>query len=237
MTSLTRDIRVHKALRSEICDVTSVKATNSPPIAYKSGVSYFCEAPFFVNKNVLIPRFDTEVLVEMVLLHTSVERCSVLDLCTGSGCIAVILAKHDHKVTATDISRRALRVARKNARLNGVNIEFVKSDMFNKLHGKWFDVIVCNPPYIKNDEIGKHDETILHEPRIALDGGEDGLDFYRRIAKDAGNYLKSGGSLYLEICHMLGAAVKELLQKNGFHDIQITKDRAGLERVIRCVKS
>jgi len=204
-------------------------------MAYKSGVSYFCETPFFVNKNVLIPRFDTEVLVEIILLDTSSKRCSVLDLCTGSGCIAVLLAKHDHIVTATDISRKALRVAKKNAKLNNVNINFIRCDLFPR--GGMFDVIVCNPPYIKTADIGKHDSSILHEPHIALDGGKDGLDFYRRIAKNAGGWLNCGGTLYLEICYEHSKCIKKLLQENDFHDIQIVKDQQGHDRVIKCSKN
>jgi len=144
----------------------------SEPIAYRFGGAYFCELPFFVNKHVLIPRFDTEILVEAVIkttpsaalrrlppLHTSVRErrggeFSVLDLCTGSGCIAVVLAKHGYKVTASDISGKAVKIAKQNAKLHDVDIEFIKSDLFEKIGGK-YDAIVCNPPYIKTNEIIK----------------------------------------------------------------------------------
>jgi len=228
--------------RSGAAGKTSTKSTKSAvsakspsiPIAYKCGVTYFCETPFYVNKDVLIPRFDTEVLVEMVLLHDSSKRQSILDICTGSGCIAIVLAKHDHEVTATDISRKALGVARRNAKLNDVNVNFVHCDLFPR--GGMFDVITCNPPYIKTADIGKHDPSTLYEPRIALDGGVDGLDFYVRIARNAGGWLKSGGTLYLEICHEIANSVKELLTVNGFEDIQVVEDRQGHDRVIKASK-
>jgi len=229
------------------------------PIAYKCGVAYFCELPFFVNRHTLIPRFDTEILVETVILNANDGGFSVLDLCTGSGCIAVVLAKHDFDVTAVDISRKALRVAKRNAKLNDVKINFVRANLFetdiisNKfpsLEG-WrrsrrgglksgtvrFHAIVCNPPYIKTADIGKHDKSILHEPRIALDGGADGLDFYRRIIADAPRYLNDGGQIFLEISHEQSDDIKTILQNNGFCDIKIVKDIQGLSRVVHARKN
>ena len=194
------------------------------PLAQRFGGAFFCELPFYVNRHVLIPRFDTELLVEEVIKNSKAGS-SVLDLCTGSGCIAVVLAKHDFLVTASDISRKALRVARRNARLHNASIKFVRSNLFENIKQK-FDVIVSNPPYIKTSEIGKHDKSILFEPRIALDGGADGLKFYREIIKN------SRGHLFLEIGHELENDVKKLLHEGGFRDIKVVKDKQGLSRVV-----
>jgi len=205
------------------------------PIQYKAGVTYFCETPFFVNKHVLIPRFDTEVLVEATILKLK-NGARVLDMCTGSGCIAVIHAKHGFNVTAADISHKALKVARKNALLNDVNIHFVRSDLFNAIEGV-FDAIVCNPPYVKTNEIGLQDASTLHEPRIALDGGTDGLDFYRRIASSAHRYLHDGGLLAFEIGYSQADEVQNILREKVFCDINVIKDHLGHNRVITCTKN
>ena len=210
----------------------STKDTASKPIAYKFGGAFFCEMPFYVNKHVLIPRFDTETLVEQVL---KTPPCRVLDMCTGSGCIAVVLAKHGFDVTACDVSRAALRVAKKNAKLHGADIRFIRSDMFEDIDGN-FDVIVCNPPYIRTSEIGKHDKSILFEPRLAQDGGTDGLDYYRTFAGTAGQSLCPGGRVFLEIDKDAAKEVKSILRLGGFCDIQIIKDKANNERVVRAIK-
>ena len=203
------------------------------PLQYKFGGAFFCELPFYVNRHVLIPRFDTEKLVEAVILNAGRDKAGVrvLDMCTGSGCIAVVLAKHDFDVTAVDISRRALRVAKRNARLHDVNIKIIQSDLFSNIVGK-FDVLVSNPPYIKTAEIGKYDASTLCEPRIALDGGADGLDFYRRIARGAGAFLPFGGKIFLEIDAKAAKEVETILRECGFCDIKIIKDSQGLASVI-----
>jgi release factor glutamine methyltransferase len=206
------------------------------PIAYRAGVCYFCEMPFFVNKNVLIPRYDTELLAEKSVQLVP-EFSNVLDLCTGSGCVGIILAKHGFRVTASDISKKALRTARKNADLNQVDVEYIKSDLFYNLGGRKFDAIVCNPPYIKTGEIGLYDKSIFYEPRSALDGGQDGLVFYRRIASGAGKYLNRNGVLLLEIGFNQADPVKTVLRQNGFANISIFKDLADNDRVISCNKN
>jgi release factor glutamine methyltransferase len=217
------------------------------PTAYRAGVVYFCEMPFFVNKSVLIPRFDTEKLVETVILNTKesildeetgvMRPTTALDICTGSGCIAVILSQHGYAVTATDISRGAIRTARKNAKLNTQKIEFFKCDLFPSCRGKnkalpKFDIIVSNPPYIKTAEVGAFDKSTLFEPRIALDGGADGLGFYRRIVARVPQLLNENGKIFFEIDHRAGECVKNILQSGGFRDIKIVKDARGLDRVI-----
>jgi release factor glutamine methyltransferase len=228
------------------------------PIEYRCGVAHFCELPFFVNKNTLIPRYDTETLVEAVILDATIQskngradltNLRALDLCTGSGCVAVILAQHGFNVTAVDISKKALKIARKNTRLHGVKVSFLHSDLLKSIQFKGenrrgggggnaplFDIIVCNPPYIKTAEIGKFDEGTLFEPRLALDGGADGLDFYRQIVKNC-NVLKKGGKIFFEIDHRAVNDVKNILQTANFRDIKIARDKQGHERVIYAVKN
>lgn len=203
------------------------------PEAYKKKAWHFWGHDLFVNKHVLIPRFDTEILVEEALKQIG-KRAKVLDLCTGSGAIAIALAKEGHDVTATDISHKALKVAMHNAKTHNLDIKFIKSDMFKNIQGK-FDIIICNPPYIKTDEIGMFDETIFYEPRLALDGGEDGLKFYRIIAQQAGEYLTDGGLLALEIDDAV--AVKRIFEEHGWQGIQVFKDLLGHDRVQTCSKT
>jgi len=192
---------------------------------------------FYVNKHTLIPRFCTETLVE-VAIRNAKPNGHILDLCTGSGSIACVLAFHDFKVTASDISRKALKVARKNARLYDLDIDFVCGDLLDApgLAGKKFDAIVSNPPYIRTEDIGKHDESILYEPRIAFDGGAEGYDFYHRIARRAGDFLKPGGTLFLETCDRTASGVKSLLELDGFKDVTIVRDVRGLDRVLMAKK-
>lgn len=196
------------------------------PIAYKAKKWFFCGLPFYVNVNVLVPRIDTEILVQEVVKKAEHKVLNILDLCTGSGCIAIALAKQTKSsIHASDICNKALRVAKKNAKIHNVKINFFQSDML-KNAVELFDIIVCNPPYIKTDEIGKYDKSILYEPQIALDGGTDGLDMYRRIIASAPGYLTPNGQIFFEIGDKQQAdQVKTLLQQNGFYDIQIIKDR------------
>lgn len=205
---------------------------NHIPLQQITGNQEFMGLPFRVNEHVLIPRQDTEILVEEVL-KVSKDK-SVLDMCTGSGCIIISIAKLGKikAAVAADISTEALLVAKENARENEAPVQFVKSDMFEEIH-QAFDIIVSNPPYIKTAEIQKlMPEVKEHEPYIALDGDTDGLKFYRIIAEKAGEFLNKDGYLFLEIGYDQGEAVKELLSLNGFNDIRILKDLAGLDRVI-----
>ncbi|MDO4343859.1 MAG: peptide chain release factor N(5)-glutamine methyltransferase [Eubacteriales bacterium] len=201
------------------------------PLQYLTGTQEFMGLSFEVNSHVLIPRQDTELLV----LET--ERCinpgdNVLDLCTGSGCVAISLAKRRKiQATASDISEEALETARRNAELLGADVCFVKSDLFEHISGK-YDCIVSNPPYIRREEIaGLMPEVRDYEPLTALDGHEDGLHFYREIIRHGGAFLKSGGWLLFEIGCDQGQAVAELLKEAGFDEIEIKKDLAGLDRV------
>ena len=203
------------------------------PLQYITGEQDFMGLNFKVNPGVLIPRQDTETLVEEVLKAVT-PGMEVLDLCTGSGCIAVSLAKFvpGAKVQGVDISPEAFNVSEENARRNGVNVHFFLSDMFGQVEGK-FDVIVSNPPYIPTGEIqGLMPEVKDFEPHLALDGKEDGLWFYRILAGEGKKYLKPKGTLMVEIGCDQGKDVSRIFKDNGYCDIKVIKDLAGLDRVV-----
>ena len=205
----------------------------SMPLQYIIGTQGFMGMELKVTPDVLIPRQDTEVLVEQVL-NDGVKDMSVLDLCTGSGCILLGLMKNENgiKGTGADLSEAALKIAKENAAAQGVSAEWVLSDLYAKIKGT-FDVICSNPPYIRTSEI-EHlmPEVGKYEPRTALDGGEDGLDYYRKIVADAPAYLNAGGRLYLEIGSEQGEAVSGLLEENGFKEVRIIRDYARFDRVV-----
>lgn len=224
------------------------------PTQYIIGTQEFMGLQFKVNENVLIPRQDTETLVERVIYDIREERKEkklknkkkVLDLCCGSGAIGISLAKvvPNISVLSTDISEKALEIARENATKNRVQnyMKFIKSDLFAELKtgflGEKFDVIISNPPYIPTMMIPiLQREVKEHEPMLALDGGEDGLDFYRIIVETAPEFLKKKGLLYLEIGYDQGEQIVELLGTNGrYQDMEVIKDLAGLDRIIKCKK-
>lgn len=203
------------------------------PLQQLTGEQKFMGLSFQVNEHVLIPRQDTEILVEEVLKELK-PGMRVLDVCTGSGCILLSLLSYCRGTTGvgTDISPEALRVAACNRERLGLEAELVQGDLFSEVRGS-FDVIVSNPPYIPSGEIPKlMDEVRLHEPVLALDGHEDGLYFYRKIAEESRTFLKKGGRLCLEIGYDQGESVPELLQNAGFCEIKVKKDLAGLDRVV-----
>lgn len=203
------------------------------PLQLLTGEQEFMGIPFLVNAHVLIPRQDTEILVEEALKRLQGgER--ILDLCTGSGCILLSLLKlgKGFKGVGADISPKALEVAEENKRRLGLSAEFIESDLFDKVQGA-FDMIVSNPPYIETKVIeGLEVEVREHEPRLALDGGADGLVFYKKIIQEAGGRLKAGGWLLFEIGFDQRAAVSALLEKNGFWVEGCVRDYAGLDRVV-----
>ena len=198
----------------------------------------FMGLEFYVNENVLIPRQDTEILVEEAMknLHDGMR---ILDVCTGSGCILISLLHYsnDCQGVGIDISKEALLVAKKNAEKllsDGKEAAFYQGDLFEALPDtEKFDMIVSNPPYIRSDVIPTLEpEVAVHEPVIALDGKEDGLFFYRRIIEEAGNYLCRGGMLFFEIGYDQAEAVSKLMMDKGFIEVNTLKDYAGLDRVV-----
>ena len=255
------------------------------PLSQILGRQEFFGLSFLVNENVLSPRQDTECIIEQILEAEKSKELSVLDLCTGSGCIGLTLAKHLNCKTMLllDKSDKALEVAKENYRrlfleqeetINALTDEecvysemsaikkefieqkeekllleqaikqgiyFLESDLFDSLPSfmeengiPGFDLLVSNPPYIKRDVIETLDaEVALHEPVLALDGGEDGLDFYRRIAKEGKHFLLPGGRVYLEIGYDQGAAVKDIFQKEGFFNVEVFQDYGGRDRGVR----
>ena len=207
------------------------------PLQYIVGETEFMGLKFKVNSNVLIPRQDTEILVEEALKRIRPDM-QILDMCTGSGCILESILKFGEKKqmhlkgTGCDISEEALKVARENNSRLGTDARFIKSDLFESVTGK-YDMIVSNPPYIRTEEINRLDEEVkLHDPWIALDGKEDGLYFYRLIVKDSIRYLNKGGYILFEIGFDQGKDVSELLKNEGYEEIEIKKDLAGLDRVV-----
>ena len=202
------------------------------PLQYLTGSQEFMGLSFFVDENVLIPRQDTEILVEEALRALG-SGMRVLDVCTGSGCILLSLLKlcAGLEGTGTDLSEKALQVAGENARRLGVEASFVQGDLFEPVSGK-YDCIVSNPPYIASREVDALMEEVRdHEPRMALDGGEDGLYFYRKIAIQSPKYLNDRGRIFLEIGFDQGEAVAGLLAP-AFDEVRIVQDLAGLDRVV-----
>lgn len=208
------------------------------PLQYITGKQEFMKLNFLVTKNVLIPRPDTEILVEeAIALAKNIQNPVILDLCTGSGAIAVSIAKYvkNAKIYAVDISEKALEIAEKNATLNGVinNIEFIQSDLFNKIKEGKFDIIVSNPPYIETQNIKTLSKEVQREPKIALDGGKDGLDFYREISKTAYQYLNRQGYLCFEIGYNQKQKVQEILKaQKRYVNIYCKKDLCENDRVV-----
>ena len=214
------------------------------PLQHITGVQEFMGLPFLVNEHVLIPRQDTEVLVEQALCLLEKEKkhkeiVRILDLCTGSGYILLSMLhyvrrkrKIDIYGVGSDISKEALAVAVENAKKLGIEAKFVQGDLFENVEGS-FDMILSNPPYIRTSEIERLQEEVrFHDPIKALDGKEDGLYFYRIIVKESRQYLKRGGWLIFEIGSDQAEAVKTLLQEAGYENIEVKKDLAGLDRVV-----
>jgi len=208
------------------------------PLQYITGVQEFMKLNFIVNKDVLIPQPDTEILVEEVIkIANKMENPIILDLCTGSGAIAVSLAKNipNVKIIATDISKKALEIAKYNAKLNGVlnSIDFIESNLYNKIKNIKFDVIVSNPPYIATNEIQKLPKDVRQEPMIALDGGKDGLDFYRKIYDKGNEFLNRQGYICVEIGYNQREAVKKIIEKKQrYVETYCIKDLCENDRVI-----
>lgn len=213
------------------------------PVQYITNEQEFMDLKFYVNENVLIPQPDTEILVEEVLKRISKindrKTIKILDVCTGSGAIAISIKKYAQnldkniEIYALDISEQALQIAKKNAENNKVNINFILSDMFSKVNEKDFDIIVSNPPYIESKTILNLSKEVQNEPHLALDGGEDGLDFYRIIAKDGYVYLNKNGCILLEIGYNQKEKVMELFElEKKYNKGECIQDLAGNNRVL-----
>lgn len=214
---------------------------NREPLQYVINKQDFMGLELYVDENVLIPQPDTENLVEEVILLSDKKRkyirdeIKILDLCTGSGAIAISLSKLINKslVYASDISKKALKIAEENSMKNHANVLFLESDLFDKISKIYkFDIIVSNPPYIESEVIKTLSEEVQKEPILALDGGEDGLDFYRKIAKDAKDYIEKEGYLALEIGYNQRLAVENILKENGYKNIYSRKDLGGNDRIV-----
>lgn len=215
------------------------------PLQQLTGEAYFYGMKLYVNEDVLIPRQDTEVLVEEVLkLSRTVfpeekrKHLNILDVCTGSGCILLsLLSNLENAVgTGVDLSEKALNVARINGRNLGIQAEWIHSNLFDKVQGK-YDMIVSNPPYIKTSVIEElMDEVKYHEPKMALDGREDGLYFYRAIIREAEEYLNQGGILAFEIGYDQGESVSRLMREQGYSQVQVIPDLAGLDRCVTGIR-
>lgn len=208
---------------------------NGEPIAYILGFVPFLDTTIYVNKHTLIPRPETEQLVDMIIKTQKQninDNTKILDLCSGSGCIAVSISKaFNIKTYAVDIDDNTIKIIRKNAKQNNVLVKTIKSNMFENISQK-FNIIVSNPPYIKQDEIKSLNKSVKDfEPHLALDGGKDGLLFYNEIAQKASNYLNKNGLLFLEIGEKQGKQIEKLLKKD-FCNIQILKDYFNLPRFI-----
>lgn len=214
------------------------KRVNGYPYAYIVGYKEFMKLKFKVDKNVLIPRPETELLVENVLKIIQTNNYeNILDLCTGSGCIAISLKKNakDINVTASDISKKSLNIAIDNSKVLNANISFIQSNLFENI-SDIFDIIVSNPPYVPTKDIEQLQSEIQKEPIIALDGGIDGLDIYRTIAHEAKEHLEDNGYLCLEIGYNQGESLKQILVNEGYKDIQIIKDLSNNVRNVICRK-
>lgn len=236
VTNLEKEVKEEQKDRYYLALIEIIQGM---PIQYITNTQEFMKLNFFVNENVLIPQPDTEILVEEVIKISELEsKTKILDMCTGSGCIGVSLAYYlkNAKITMSDISKNAIEIAKKNAKENKVleKTEFIKSDLFENIEEK-FDIIVSNPPYIETDVIKSLSKQVQNEPKIALDGGKDGLLFYRKLIKEAPNFLNDNGYLCMEIGYNQKEEVIKLAkQKESFLKIEAIKDLSGNDRVIIC---
>lgn len=213
-------------------EVINRRATRIP-LQHITNEQEFMGLSFFVNENVLIPRQDTEILVEEAMIHLK-DGMRILDMCTGSGCILLSLMHYSNECegVGVDLSKKALEVAAINAKRLDEKVSLIQGNLFENVEGK-FGMIVSNPPYIETDVI----DTLMpevkdHEPMMALDGTKDGLFFYKRIVEESVKFLYNGAGLFFEIGYNQGDAVKSLMEKAGFINVKVTKDYAGLDRVV-----
>lgn len=232
------DMKFSKAEAEEVKKLFDKRAERIP-LQHILGKACFYGHEFYVNENVLIPRFDTEIIVDEVLKYIKNERrgeaLKILDMCTGSGCIAISLAMENEKLEClgADISLQALEIAQKNKKsLKAGNVDLIQSDLFSKVEGK-FDIIVSNPPYIDKKELNDlSPEVAEHDPHLALFAEDGGLYFYHKIAKEAGAFLNVKGKIFFEIGYDQAEDVAGILSNEGYSDICLIKDYGGNDRVI-----
>lgn len=242
LLALSMEVGVSELIKHDFCTEEQYdlfkdylnRRISGEPYSYIAGYKEFMKLNFFVNKNVLIPREDTEILVLEAIKQ---DKKRILDMCTGSGCIAVSLAKYieNSSVDAADISTSALEVARKNAETNGVKVNFIESNLFDNI-SETYDMIVSNPPYIKTADMKTLQKEVKFEPQNALDGGTTGLDFYIKIANEAVKYLNDDGVLLFEIGFDEATDVGKILKENNFCDIKVIKDLSENDRVVYAKK-
>lgn len=234
IANLDKEVKEEQRVRYYLALIEIIQGM---PIQYITNKQEFMKLDFYVDENVLIPQPDTEILVEKAIEEAKkIGNVEILDMCTGSGCIGISIAKNieNAKVTLVDISKNAIEIAKKNALRNKVEsqLTFIQSNMFEKVEKK-FDIIVSNPPYIKTDVIPKLDKQVQNEPHIALDGGKDGLKFYKIIIEEAQKYLKENGKLILEIGYDQKEEVENLIKQSGqYKKIEVIKDLSQNDRVI-----
>ena len=234
IANLDKEVKEEQRVRYYLALIEIIQGM---PIQYITNKQEFMKLDFYVDENVLIPQPDTEILVEKAIEEAKkIENVEILDMCTGSGCIGISIAKNieNAKVTLVDISENVIEIAKKNALRNKVEsqLTFIQSNMFEKVEKK-FDIIVSNPPYIKTDVIPKLDKQVQNEPHIALDGGKDGLKFYKIIIEEAKKYLKENGKLILEIGYEQKEEVENLIkQSRQYKKIEVIKDLSQNDRVI-----
>lgn len=229
------DFRLRDTLTSKqvkMYDRAILKRCKHVPLDKIVGYTDFMDICIPFSKHTLTPRQETEIMVDDIVRAYKGKKPSVLDLCSGSGCIGIAIAKElNTQVTLSDISKKANKVATNNAKLNGVNVNIIRSDLFDNIPTK-FDIIISNPPYIKRKDLKSLEiEVRDFDPRISLDGGDDGLDFYREIIDKAPSYLNDGGMLYLEIGIDQSKDIVKMLNKD-FEDVVVKKDYAKIDRYI-----
>lgn len=214
-----------------------LRCSQREPVAYITGFAGFMDFEFKVNKNVLIPRPETELLVEATLSIAEKEnKKSVLDLCTGSGCIAISLSKLGafDNITASDISRNALNIAKENAEINNtIDVDFIESDIFSNIGDRKFDIIVSNPPYVSETEYNALKSELEYEPKIALTAKDDGLFFYNEIGSKALNYLNNDGVILIELNANKFDKIRQIFLDNNYKKIEIINDYANLPRILK----
>ena len=239
--TMLKDMYLDSRQAVEINDLLNKYFIDNIPLQYLTNLKLFFNEKYFVNENVLIPRDDTEILVEKAIDY--IDKYSlknIIDICTGSGCIGISIANNSSidKVLLVDISKSALDVAEKNVKLNNVkkDISLIRSDLFlNIPNNIKYDIIVSNPPYIPTNDILSLDVKVQKEPRLALDGGKDGMDIYRSIINDARPYLKDNGFLLFEIGYDELESIKKIFSNYKEYEIlESVKDLAGNDRVIIC---